>query len=66
MGEQGGGGEVRGKHSSFTAGEEAREQEGRYTLFVKPCFGSAQPAFSDACLGAKNGSFPKRPCSGEL
>lgn len=26
----------------------AREQEGRYTPFVKPCFDSAQPAFSDA------------------
>ena len=47
MGEQGGAGRW-GKHSSFTAGEEAREQEGRYTPFVKPCFGSAQPAFSDA------------------
>ena len=37
-----------GKLSSFTAGEGAREQGGRYAPFVKPCLGSAQPAFSDA------------------
>lgn len=58
VGEQDGAGRW-GKLSSFTAGEGAREQEGRYAPFVKPCFGSAQPPSRMLKLGSQEWLFSK-------